>query len=262
MHLSFIPVVHTINKKNEKIDKIACSEFWKEKDSYRQLQDAFHNYMVSNNFDVERGVTSTTPHLSVEEYKKVTNFENSIQTLNQIELDLPQVPNIKEFHKLTLNRDKKIEDEIIKPKDELIEQLSTDNTRLSNELQKQIYLVNVAEKFEKEKTTLVSENTKLKQENLQMQEENELNLKYAISNATYDLKDKIHTLEKENKFLNKVINKFEKTLKVFIEWICSKFKAPSSESLIRDFEKETYMSLDVHNDLLKRENEKKQELEM
>lgn len=40
MHLVFIPVVHTTDKKGNPIDKIACSEFWKEKDSYKRLQDA------------------------------------------------------------------------------------------------------------------------------------------------------------------------------------------------------------------------------
>ena len=47
MHLVFIPVVHTKNKKENDIDKIACSEFWKAKDSYRQLQDAFYKYNVN-----------------------------------------------------------------------------------------------------------------------------------------------------------------------------------------------------------------------
>ena len=41
MHLIFLPVVHTQDKKGNNIDKLACSEFWKEKDSYRRLQDAF-----------------------------------------------------------------------------------------------------------------------------------------------------------------------------------------------------------------------------
>ena len=37
MHLAFLPVVHTTDKKGNDIDKLACSEFWKEKDSYRKL---------------------------------------------------------------------------------------------------------------------------------------------------------------------------------------------------------------------------------
>ena len=53
MHLIFLPIVHTTDKKGNHIDKLACSEFWKAKDSYRQLQDAFYNYMVENGFDNE-----------------------------------------------------------------------------------------------------------------------------------------------------------------------------------------------------------------
>ena len=55
MHLVFIPVVHTTDKKGNNIDKIACSEFWKAKDSYSQLQNAFHSYITANGFDLERG---------------------------------------------------------------------------------------------------------------------------------------------------------------------------------------------------------------
>lgn len=32
MHLVFLPVVHTTDKKGNKIDKLACSEFWKGKE--------------------------------------------------------------------------------------------------------------------------------------------------------------------------------------------------------------------------------------
>ena len=44
MHLIFLPVVHTKDKKGNDIDKLACSEFWKAKDSYRQLQNAFYDF--------------------------------------------------------------------------------------------------------------------------------------------------------------------------------------------------------------------------
>lgn len=57
MHLVFLPVVHTTDKKGNNIDKLACSEFWKEKDSYRQLQNAFYEYMISHNFELERGLS-------------------------------------------------------------------------------------------------------------------------------------------------------------------------------------------------------------
>ena len=75
MHLVFIPVIHTKDKKGNDIDKIACSEFWKAKDSYRQLQDAFFEFMVANKFELERGNPSEKVHLSVKDYKNITNFE-------------------------------------------------------------------------------------------------------------------------------------------------------------------------------------------
>ena len=56
MHLLFLPVVHTTDKNGNPIDKLACSEFWKAKDSYRQLQNAFFKYMVSNGFELKRGL--------------------------------------------------------------------------------------------------------------------------------------------------------------------------------------------------------------
>ena len=52
----YLKAVSSLDKKENNIDKLACSEFWKAKDSYRQLQNAFYNYMVSHNFELERGL--------------------------------------------------------------------------------------------------------------------------------------------------------------------------------------------------------------
>jgi hypothetical protein len=155
MHLVFIPVVHTQDKKGNDIDKIACSDFWKEKDSYRQLQDAFYDYIKTNHFELERGNENGRVHLSVEDYKKITGFENSKTVLQDIELQLPDVPNIKDFNKLMLGRDEKIEELIIKPKDKLIEKLHEENCSLHHELYKQCRLVDKAEKYEKETHTFI-----------------------------------------------------------------------------------------------------------
>ena len=64
-----MPVVYTTDKKCNNIDKLACSEFWEEKDSYRRLQDAFYQYMTSHNFELERGV----PKEEAEKYQKEKN---------------------------------------------------------------------------------------------------------------------------------------------------------------------------------------------
>ncbi len=75
LHIMFIPVVHTKDKKGKEIAKIACSEFWKGKESYRILQDKFYKYVTDNGFDLERGNTKDTEHIPIEKLKKITNFE-------------------------------------------------------------------------------------------------------------------------------------------------------------------------------------------
>lgn len=123
LHLVFIPVVHTTDKKGNAIDKVACSEFWKEKDSYIQLQNAFYSYITQNGFNLERGKSSSKENLSMKDYKKITNYEKTKKTLEDIKIELPNIPDIKNFGKLTVKRDEKIHKEIIEPKDQLIKQL-------------------------------------------------------------------------------------------------------------------------------------------
>ena len=120
MHLIFLPIVHTKNKKGDDIDKLACSEFWKAKDSYRQLQDAFYNYMTSHNFELERGVPkeeSGRVHIDLSEYKELTNFDETKKKLQNMKLELPNVPDIADINinRLSKKRDEKILKEIIKP---------------------------------------------------------------------------------------------------------------------------------------------------
>ena len=50
--------------------------------------------------------------------------------------------------------------------------------------------------------------------------------------------------EKENNFLRKVINTFQKTLDKFIHWVCNKFSVSSEEEFIMDFQIENDIYLD------------------
>lgn len=244
MHLIFIPVVHTKDKKENVIDKIACSEFWRAKDSYRQLQDAFYNYMVANNFELERGNPSEKVHLSVEDYKNITNFEESKNLLQDTKTELPDTPDISSFKKLMINRDEKIQEQIIKPKDEAIQELKEQNALLTLALNKQLKTVDKAIKYEIEIKPILDENAELKEKcetlgityNAKLQEEKEkIKDKY---------EDRIYNLEKENSFLKKVITTLEQTVEKFIHWICRKFSVSEEDELIRDFEYEndTYIN--------------------
>ncbi len=75
LHIVFIPVVHTTNKKGKEINKIACSEFWKGRESYKILQDKFYNYITFNGFELERGNTKRNEHIPIEKLKQITNYE-------------------------------------------------------------------------------------------------------------------------------------------------------------------------------------------
>lgn len=72
-----MPVIHKKDKSTGKvIDKIACSEYWKGKDSYRKLQDSFYRYVTDRGFALERGKQIGVEHLSTEKLKEITEYEN------------------------------------------------------------------------------------------------------------------------------------------------------------------------------------------
>lgn len=273
MHLLFIPVIHTTDKQGNKIDKVCCRDFWKGKNSYRDLQNSYFKHISEKGFKLERGElveVTNREHYSVQEYKRITNFENTKELLNSIKLELPETPNIKDFKKIMLNRDEKIKNEIIKPKDDLIKKLYNENISLHKELSKQTTIIDKAEKFEKEQKYLLNYNTELKVKcrNLELDFSNkEKDLKYKYEHETYKIDSQyqkiINKLENENNYLKKVIERFKITVQKFISWVCHKFSAPSEEDLIRDFEKETYMNFDIEKQLnIKKFEKEKQENEL
>ena len=283
LHLVFLPVVHTKDKKGNAIDKLACSEFWKEKDSYRQLQNAFYEYMVSHNFELERGLPkeeTNRTHLSIEEYKKVTNYDKTKEILKDITLELPEVPSIEDFNRVVFKRNEKIQKEIIEPKDKLIEKLYSENKRLHGEIERQVNVIDEAEKYQKERDKILEDNENLHNKVYQMEhnykvKSNSLDFRYnnrkeeiekefekKAFNLKYEYKHKMHKLEKENTRLHKIIKTFEETVKKFIKWICNKFELPSEDEIVRNFEKETGNSLNAEKQFAKKERVKEFEKEL
>ena len=271
MHLMFIPVVHTKDKEGNDIDKICARDFWKGRDSYRKLQDAYFNHVKSKGFDLERGMfveDTNRKHYTIEEYKKITNYENTKKVLNDIKLDLPDVPDITDIGKFTLKRDEKILDEIIKPKDNLIKELYRDNLSLHKELTKQTKVIDEAQKYQKERNSIIADNKELHNtvRNLEYEyTERKKTLESEFEDKSFNLewqyKNKFHKLEKENQYLHKIIDKFKETTKKFIKWICKKFDLPSEDEVIRNFEKETHTFIDAEKQI-KHEKSKENEYEL
>ncbi len=262
LHLMFVPVVHTKDKDGKNIDKICARDFWKGRDSYRKLQDTYFNHVKSKGFDLERGMfieDTGRKHYTIEEYKKITNYDNTKKILSEMKLELPSTPDITDIklNRLSKKRDEKILKEIIKPKDDLIKELYKDNLSLHKELSKQSKVIDEAQKYQKERDAILADNKAL---------HNQVeNIKTEYKEKEFDIewkyKSKIKSLEKENNHLHKVVDKFKETIGKFIKWICKKFDIGAEDNLIKDFERENNISLDAEKQVNNEEREKEWEYE-
>ncbi len=276
MHLMFVPVIHTKDKEGKAIDKICARDFWKGRDSYRKLQDAYFNHVKSKGFDLERGMfieDTGRKHYSVAEYKNITNYENTKKILNEIKLELPNTPAITDIGKFTIKRDEKILEQIIKPKENLIKELYQDNLSLHKELSKQSKVINEAEKYQKERDKILADNEELHNTVKTLEHEYKFksnNLDFDFRNRKreleeefeeksidleYKYKGKYHKLEEENNHLHKIIDKFYFAIDKFIEWICQKFSLGDSKELVKIFENDTNISIDPEQQIKKEEKE-------
>lgn len=146
MHLVFLPVVHTKDKNGNPIEKLSCSEFWKGKNSYKNLQDNFYTYMTKSGFNLERGKNNENEHIPIKELKVITNHEiqkfetKSVKTEQEIttnnieELRTDYRRIIKKFNTLAkqYTKIKVINDSTL----EKIENLKQDYTNLKSEYSK------------------------------------------------------------------------------------------------------------------------------
>ena len=135
------------DKNGNDIDKICCRDFWKGRDSYRKLQNAYYEYVTLKGFELERGLPkeeTNREHYTIQEFKNITNFEKTKERLKNIKLELPEVPELKDIKKVMIGRDEKILNEIIKPKDKLIETLYYDNKQLHEKLERQVNIIDSA----------------------------------------------------------------------------------------------------------------------
>lgn len=173
LHILFIPVVHTKDKKGNEINKIACSEYWKGKNSYKKLQDNFYNYITRSGFELERGNTKDNEHIKTEQLKKITNYELQKFETNSIKKEIPSKTNdieilkeenkrvIKKFNTLAnqyvkirnnvyavnkTNQELKEETEYLKAENE---ELQKENNRLKNYIDKSLEYVSLLFNFSK-----------------------------------------------------------------------------------------------------------------
>ena len=195
------------------------------------------------------------PHINTDVYKealnnqiklnkKITNFEESKTLLQDVKLELPNTPDISSFKKLMKNRDEKIQEQIIKPKDKAIKELQEQNALLTLTLNRQMKTIDKAVKYEKEIKPILEKNIELKEKCETLESSYNIKLQEEKTKIQDKYENRIYNLEKENNFLRKVINTFQKTVEKFIHWICVKFSISEEDELIRNFELEndTYIN--------------------
>lgn len=153
--------------------------------------------------------------------------------------------DIKDLKKFMFNKNEKILNDFIKPKEEMIKELAIENKSLKKELSKQSKIVNEATKFQKERDSIIADTQALHNR---------------VDELENEYKHKYRKLEKENGKLQNIIDRFYITVEKFIEWICNKFNFGESKELIRDFERETYISIDPQKQIAKEEKEWDREL--
>lgn len=147
MHIVFIPVIHKLDKKSGKeINKIACSEYWKGKDSYKKLQDKFYEHMIKNGFDLKRGKETGIEHLSTEKLKQITEYNRIKEETNNQSIEKLEDKNTE----LILSQNK---------------QLIKYNRKLKMYLIKSLKVVEQVETLKCKNYNLTLENDKIKKEN-------------------------------------------------------------------------------------------------
>lgn len=157
LHLVYLPVVHTIDKKSGKnIEKLCCTDFWKGKNSYKYLQDNFYDYITKSGFDLERGDTKDNKHIKIEDLKKVTNYE--MQKYEKEMINLEQELDIENPEEL-----KKEYKRIIRKFNTLAKQYTRIKTMTDNVINDQMILEN-------ENNVIVQENERLEGENNYLQD--------------------------------------------------------------------------------------------
>ncbi|MCI9016045.1 MAG: hypothetical protein HFJ53_02605 [Clostridia bacterium] len=112
-------------------------------------------YMITSDNDFFKRIGEEESHRVNYTLKKYKN----------IKLELPNIPNITDINinRLSKKREEKILEKIIKPKDDLIQNLYKDNIDLHKELSRQTKVIE-EEKYQKERDKIIIDNANLHNE--------------------------------------------------------------------------------------------------
>lgn len=165
IHLVFMPIVHIKENGKEK-NILSYSKFFNGRDSYKNLQEDFYNYITSKGFNLEHCKNTFSKNMSIKLYKELTGYNEIKEELKSFKVNLASSSSTKEellmenkklteklisyhtyFIKALNNYDKTIE---IKTENEILKKnnydLKLSNQRLTSYINKMIE--NLKEKYQ------------------------------------------------------------------------------------------------------------------
>ena len=183
MHISFIPVMHHIDKSGKEIIKLDSSGYWKGKDSYKRLQDNFYKRVRNAGFDLERGKeNSNTKHYDLDEFKRITDYKIRELPLNFKEQESP----------IKSNNKKKINEDYLRVINKCNTMIGT-FTSLNNDINE----------FVKE------------QKKIQSNQQNKIDrLQIELNNKSVENEELKEEISKLNNFINKTLEYIEETYEI------------------------------------------------
>ena len=166
IHCVVVPLVKKLDKRtNTERFTISKKQYIKDKVHLSQLQDKYHERLVSKGYDLERGIKgSDRKNQKVKEFKKTTSYyENKVTTINK---GLDNAMN--EFEeKMKTTKNALIDKEYVKVKKDTFDSMNNviKETKKAMEFQPKLEkLFNEVEEFTKSHNTLEYENKNLKKE--------------------------------------------------------------------------------------------------
>ena len=182
LHCVVVPLIKKYDKRSNK-DKWTISKKYYMKDQIylSKLQDKYHERMVNNGYDLDRGIkNSDNEHIDIKQYKKITRklnveFTSKNEKLNKSMEELES--------RMISNKETIFDKEYVKVKKDTFDSMNKviNETKKVIELQPKIQkMYNEVDTYTKSYKAIEKENDKLKQENR--------NLNYYISSLLETIK--------------------------------------------------------------------------
>lgn len=198
LHCVVVPLVRKFDKRtNTERYTISKKQYIKDKVHLSQLQDKYHERLVSKGYDLERGIKgSNRRHLKMKEFKNATRYyENKVEKVNE-DLDKSLVEledKMKDSKEIIFNKD------YVKIKKDTFDSMNKviDKTKKALNFAPEVNkLVNTAKDYTTSHQKLEKENSYMKRE-------------------IKSLSDRNDKLEKENKSLKEILELIIESLKNF-----------------------------------------------